>query len=255
MSHPYTSDLIRSCYAAYEKKDRALLESLLSDDFTFSSPLDDNISRERYFERCWPNSEHQRKFHIEKLFVDGCEAFVNYVCETTSGTKFRNTEYFLIEDDKVKHVDVYFGRDDPQAVSEGEIRTLIHQTIAACRNKDAQALIACYAPDVIAFDLLTPLRYVGADALKVRAADWLTSFEGPLQYDLQDLKVTAGGDAGFASSLNHVRGTTKDGQKIDMWWRATLGFQKVNGSWRIAHAHNSEPFDMETGKAAVDLKP
>ena len=72
------ADLVRKCFAAYESKDREAIESLLSDHFTFSSPLDDKISRENYFERCWPNSEHFRAFHIEQLFTDGNQAFVTY---------------------------------------------------------------------------------------------------------------------------------------------------------------------------------
>src|SRR5882757_4054004 len=72
------TEIVRACFAAYEKKDRAAIDALLAPDFTFSSPLDDNISRERYFERCWPNSEHLGRFEIEKLFVQGDEAFVQY---------------------------------------------------------------------------------------------------------------------------------------------------------------------------------
>ena len=46
------SDLIRKYYSSYELKDRKSLEDLLSDDFTFSSPLDDHISKSTYFQRC-----------------------------------------------------------------------------------------------------------------------------------------------------------------------------------------------------------
>lgn len=102
-------DLIRKYYSSYESKDRKSLEDLLSDDFTFSSPLDDRISRTTYFQRCWPNSETISVFHIEKLFAKGDEAFVRYECERIAGPKFRNTEYFRIEGDKIKEVEVYFG--------------------------------------------------------------------------------------------------------------------------------------------------
>ena len=70
--------LVRACYRAYETKDRNSIEALLADDFTFSSPVDDNIDRARYFDRCWPNSEHLESFAIEKLLVDGDEAIVRY---------------------------------------------------------------------------------------------------------------------------------------------------------------------------------
>lgn len=42
----------RDSYRAYEPGDRALLERCLSEDFTFSSPVDDRIDRATYFERC-----------------------------------------------------------------------------------------------------------------------------------------------------------------------------------------------------------
>ena len=44
--------LVRQCFRAYEEKDRSLIESALAPDFTFSSPVDDNISRAAYFDRC-----------------------------------------------------------------------------------------------------------------------------------------------------------------------------------------------------------
>jgi ketosteroid isomerase-like protein len=103
------ADLIRRCYATYETRDRQTLEGLLSDDFTFSSPRDDHISKTRYFERCWPFSEHVRSFRIEKLFVQSDEAFVLYECTPVEGKPFRNTEFFKTADGKVTAVEVYFG--------------------------------------------------------------------------------------------------------------------------------------------------
>jgi ketosteroid isomerase-like protein len=106
---PLVSRLVRQVFAAYESKDRTLLEEILSEDFTFSSPLDDHIPRPDYFTKCWPNSEKVRVFHIEKLFVEKSEAFVLYECVQTSGAKFRNTEFFTIEGNKIKKIDVFFG--------------------------------------------------------------------------------------------------------------------------------------------------
>src|SRR5207253_9066583 len=104
-------DTIREYYAAYETKDRKAIEPLLSDDFRFSSPLDDHIDRAAYFRKCWPNSEHTRAFHIEKLFADDNEAFVLYELEPNTGQKFRNTEFFRIKQGKIAEVEVYFGSE------------------------------------------------------------------------------------------------------------------------------------------------
>ena len=107
-SRTIVSNLIRGCYAAYESKDRNAIEELLSDDFTFSSPLDDHIDRKKYFERCWPNSKNIRSFAIEKLFEKDNEAFVRYEGTRNDGGKWRCTEFFRIEGNKIKEVEVYF---------------------------------------------------------------------------------------------------------------------------------------------------
>ena len=54
------AEIIASCFAAYRAKDRTMIEELLTDDFTFTSPWDDNIDKAAYFAKCWPNCERQR---------------------------------------------------------------------------------------------------------------------------------------------------------------------------------------------------
>jgi ketosteroid isomerase-like protein len=49
--------------------------------------------------------------------------------------------------------------------------------------------------------------------------------------------------------------TTTNGSKVELWFRQTLGFRKIDGQWRITHEHSSVPFYMDGSyKAAVDLK-
>lgn len=249
------SALVREYFATYESKDRKALEGLLSDDFTFSSPLDDQISKKKYFERCWPNSEHHRVFLIEKLFEEGNEAFVTYECERTDGARFRNTEFFRIEGGRIAHIDVYFGSETSKASDEAEIRALIDGAAKASRAKDVAALMANYASDVLVFDVINPLRYPGSDAIGKRAEEWFSSFQGGIGYEIRDLSIAASDEAAFCHSLNHVIGTKTDGQEIDMWWRETVCWRKLDGKWRITHVHSSVPFDTETGKASLDLKP
>jgi uncharacterized protein (TIGR02246 family) len=139
--------------------------------------------------------------------------------------------------------------------AETEIRALVEDIASAIRCQDADALIAHYAPDVLAFDLLLPLQYEGVDALKKRASQWLASFEGPVGFEMRNLRITAGDDVAFCHSLNGVKGTSQGGAQVDMWWRATICFSRRDAKWRVAHAHSSEPFDMQSGKALLDLTP
>jgi uncharacterized protein (TIGR02246 family) len=138
---------------------------------------------------------------------------------------------------------------------ETQIRALNEEMVAAIRAKDVDAIMHHYTPDVVVFDLLEPLQYRGADAIRARLAAWLSSFPGTLEFEMREVKITAGEDVAFCHSLNRVRGINMDGAKIDMWWRATNCFRKFDGRWRVTHGHSSEPFDMKSGKALVDLKP
>ncbi|MGH7804122.1 MAG: nuclear transport factor 2 family protein [Candidatus Binatia bacterium] len=53
-----------------------------------------------------------------------------------------------------------------------------------------------------------------------------------------------------------MHGARTDGTKTDIWVRATVGFEKIDGAWMIVHEHVSVPFYMDGSfKAAVDLTP
>lgn len=104
------SNLVKTIFHAYETKDRITCEKMLTDDFTFTSPNnDDHINKDKYFERCWIFSEQNPVYEFEKIAVSGNDVFVLYNCETKTGKKFRNTELFKFDNDKIKAVEVYFG--------------------------------------------------------------------------------------------------------------------------------------------------
>lgn len=138
---------------------------------------------------------------------------------------------------------------------EARIRKLIEERVGAIRAKDVNALMRSHAPDVVMFDALDPLRYAGSEAVGERAAQWLSWYQGPVGYEVRDLSVTAGGEAAFCHYLYRVTGTMTNGREVDMWVRSTVCFRKDEGAWVVAHEHTSVPFDAESGKASVDLKP
>jgi ketosteroid isomerase-like protein len=139
--------------------------------------------------------------------------------------------------------------------AEREVALLVEQIADAIRAREVDAVMKHYAPDVLAYDLLPPLQYRGAEALRRRLAGWLGSFAGAIAFEMRDLAITTGGDVAFCHSLNGVCGTAADGERIDMWWRATMGFRRIGGVWLVTHAHSSEPFDMPSGKALTGLRP
>ncbi len=138
---------------------------------------------------------------------------------------------------------------------EAAIKRIIEGGVEAVRNKNIEGVMSLYAPEVVSFDIVPPLRYVGADAFRNVWEEVFSSFQGPIGYELHDLTITVGDDVAFAHSLNRISGTMNTGQKTDLWLRWTACWRRVNGKWLIVHHQNSVPVDLQHGKAVLDLKP
>ena len=132
---------------------------------------------------------------------------------------------------------------------------LIDSRVDAVRSRNVSAATSSLASDILSFDVVGPLQPTGAEASRKRAEEWLSSFQAAIEYEIRDLKITAGDDVAFAHGLSHVRATKTDGGTLDMWWRTTVCFTRSDGQWLIRHEHNSVPFDPASGKAAIDLRP
>ena len=119
-----TGEIIRKNYAAWEKKDWGQLDVLLADNFTFTSAApDDHISKSAFKAQCWESqSALIQRFELERVLVDGNEAFVKYLCWTKNGKSFRNVEYFRLKDGKIEALECYFGGNlgFPSAASKGQ---------------------------------------------------------------------------------------------------------------------------------------
>lgn len=140
-----------------------------------------------------------------------------------------------------------------KSTNEAEIRGLIEARAKAVREKDVDAFISEFAPDVVMFNLAPPLQIKGTD--KQGLADWFSGYQGAMGCEIRDLSIAADDTVAFCHYLYRITGTMTNGNAEDMWVRATLCFRKISGKWLITHEHDSEPFDMQTFKALLDLKP
>jgi ketosteroid isomerase-like protein len=121
---PKNEETIRKYYAAWETKHWHSMDALLAEDFTFSSPLDDPMSKSAFKTGCWDTQiAFIDRFDLKQVVGTDNEALVMYVCHTTNGKTFRNVEYFQLRDGKVKAVVCYFGGKSsfPSAVSNGKV--------------------------------------------------------------------------------------------------------------------------------------
>lgn len=138
---------------------------------------------------------------------------------------------------------------------EAAIQRLLDDGIRSLHDKNIDGVMSMYAPDVVSFDIVPPLHYVGADVFRKVWEEVFSVYQGPIDYEIHDPTITVGDDVAFVYSLNHISGNLITGQKTDLWLRWTACFRKINGKWLIIHHQNSVPADLQTGRAVLDLKP
>jgi PhnB protein len=140
---------------------------------------------------------------------------------------------------------------------DDEIRGLLADFTKALHDRDAAAAIAVLADDAVSFDLAPPLEQ-GPEATHdpAQLEAWFSTWASPIVSESRDLRIETGGDVAYAYGLQHLTGSKTDGEKVDLWFRATACFRREAGRWRIAHMHNSVPFAMDgTERALLDLEP
>lgn len=142
--------------------------------------------------------------------------------------------------------------------STNEIHAVIEEQAAAIRAGDADAVVARYAPEIVAFTLAPPLAHAAAE---MRDPDnlrgWFAGFDGPVDFEVRDLRATVSGDLAFAHSLNRMSAVPAGhDEPFTLWFRSTVCLRRDDGRWLIAHQHQSTPFHMDgTFAAALDLEP
>jgi ketosteroid isomerase-like protein len=147
------------------------------------------------------------------------------------------------------------GRKDAMATTQSEVRALLDSRGEAARSKDIDRLMSVYSSDIVYFDLVPPLRYAGAAALRGRFLDWFSRWKSAIGQELHDVSISAGGDIAAAHMLVRASGTLKTGQEVNYWVRVSDFCRRSNDRWLITHEHVSLPVDLKSGRAVMDLAP
>ena len=140
-----------------------------------------------------------------------------------------------------------------------EVHAVLDKFAAAHAAHDADSLFALYADDLVAYSLAPPLQqgpetpYGTVDGIRA----WFAGFDGPVQITFRDPVVSQDGALALVHTLTQMRMTpVGQDQLITLWIRSTFGLRRIEGSWRIAHRHDSTPFYMDGSfRAATDLEP
>jgi ketosteroid isomerase-like protein len=125
-----------------------------------------------------------------------------------------------------------------------DIRRVLHARQSALRTKDAERLVAHYAPDVVTFDLAPPLVQIGTQVRDVASWDaWFDAWSSPVWEEITEFHATVAAEAGIAHchGLVNRRGETFGEGTVDLWFRSTWCLGRIDGRWKITHEHSSIP--------------
>jgi len=129
--------------------------------------------------------------------------------------------------------------------------------VAAVNAKDINGIMAYYTPDdsLLVFDALIPRQYVGAAAFRKDWEGFLATYPGALHAEVSDWKSETDGNLAYGRGIFKTSGPDKDGKPLDLTFRVTDVFKKINGKWLVIHEHVSWPVDLATGKADLSSRP
>ena len=138
-------------------------------------------------------------------------------------------------------------------VSEEDVQKFLKSYFDSMTALDVEAIAAHYSPDIIAYDAIEKLEFVGRNAYK---AHWKACLDmcKAMTFQPHDLKVHVEGDLAVAHALVRCVATGVDGTEHTGWMRATMAARRKDGAWQIVHEHHSAPFDP-TSMTVVDLTP
>lgn len=138
---------------------------------------------------------------------------------------------------------------------EVAIKRVIERYVEAICAKDLDGIVSIYVPDLVAFDVVPPLQYVGAETFRNHWEEVFSSLPGPVSSEIADLSITVSEDMAFTHSFIRLSATLPTGQQIGNWVRWTACWRKIGGQWLMVHEHVSVPADVLAGRAVLDLKP
>jgi uncharacterized protein (TIGR02246 family) len=124
--------------------------------------------------------------------------------------------------------------------AETEIRELITKWEQAVRDEDVAGIRAHHAEDFLMFDVPAPFQSRGLDAYMETWKTFYSSQARPITFYFEQVEVTAGDEVGFATAIGTC-GYIEQGEKTNLKFRLTMGFQKRGSQWLIVHEHHSIP--------------
>ena len=124
---------------------------------------------------------------------------------------------------------------------EAVISELVENWARAVRAKDLDGILANHSTDVLMFDVPPPVQSRGIEAYRKTWDLFFSWSDDPVVFDIKDIDITAGTDVAFVAALMRCAGMEKNGERIELDFRLTIGLRKIDGQWMVLHEHHSIP--------------
>jgi uncharacterized protein (TIGR02246 family) len=128
-----------------------------------------------------------------------------------------------------------------RTVNEAAIRELVESWARAVRAKDLDGILANHSTDILMFDVPPPLQSKGIEAYKKTWELFFSWSNDPVVFDIKDMNIIAGTDVAFVAALMRCAGTEKNGERIELEFRLTIGLRRIGDQWIVLHEHHSIP--------------
>lgn len=141
--------------------------------------------------------------------------------------------------------------DQPKAA----VRAVLDSWKTAVLAADLPRILSHYSADVVSFDAIKALQFIGRDAYAEHWQYCMGLSQGGMIFEMHEVDITASSDIAFCRYLCLCGCVQEDGEKQMGWMRATVCLRKLGQEWKIVHEHFSMPFDPETGAVLFDAAP
>lgn len=102
---------VKAYYSGFERKEWADVANQLAEDFTFTSPNnDDHISLKKFKDKCWATAKFIKKVNYIKMMEKGDDLMLQVQIITVDNKVIRNVDVFSFNNTgKIRSIEVFFG--------------------------------------------------------------------------------------------------------------------------------------------------
>ena len=123
--------------------------------------------------------------------------------------------------------------------NESRIRARVESWVQAVHEKNYDGILAWHHQAIVMYDVPPPFQSVGIDAYR---KTWDLFFTNTHSFRVVDLHIVAGADVAFCyAPMKCIYFSDKVQREVELDFRLTIGFKKIDGEWWFIHEHHSVP--------------